>query len=134
MGEIAFGVITIGFISIGALTVGVVAIGACSVGIIAFGAFSVGIIAFGGNSLGVIAIGVGTSYGMINIRSAPRGRFDIGKAVGIVAIGPEAYGVYTLSYAGKGRYTFSPEHQDAEAVALFTRRLPKFKKAFSLTS
>ena len=134
VGDIAFGAISIGFISVGALSVGIVAIGACSVGIVAVGAFSVGIFAFGGNALGLIAIGAGTRYGWINLKSAPRGRFDIGKVAGIVAVGPAAYGLYTLSYAGKSRYMFSPDRQDTEAVALFTRWLPKFEKTFSASS
>ena len=134
VGDIAFGAISIGFISVGALSVGIVAIGACSVGIVAVGAFSVGIFAFGGNALGLIAIGAGTRYGWINLKSAPRGRFDIGKVAGIVAVGPAAYGFYTLSYAGKSRYMFSPDRQDTEAVALFTRWLPKFEKTFSASS
>ena len=132
--DIAFGAISIGFISGGALAVGIVAIGACSVGIVSVGACSVGIFAFGANALGIIAIGAGTSYGMMNTESALRGRFDIGKVAGIVAIGPEAYGLYTLSYAGKSRYMFSPDRQDAEAVAMFTRWLPKFKKTFTSSS
>ena len=144
MGELAFGFVTIGIISVGAVAVGVVAIGACSIGVLAlgagsvgifaFGAFSVGIFAFGGNAFGVIALGAGSRYGMIDKWSAPRGRFDIGKAVGIVAMGPNASGVYTLSYVDKGRYTFSPNRQDAEAVALFTRWLPKFNEVFSPSS
>ncbi len=130
--------IGIGFISVGALTVGIVSIGACSVGIISMGAFSVGIVAvggfsvgifaFGGNSFGVIAIGAGTRHGY---EIGPRGRFDIGRAVGVIAIGPEAHGVYTLSYTGRGVYTLSPDYQDTAAVALFTRWLPKFKGALS---
>ena len=134
VGDIAFGAVRIGFISVGALPVGIVAIGACSVGIVAVGACSVGIFAFGGNALGIIAIGAGTSYGMIRTKSSLSGRFDIGKVAGIVAIGPEAYGFYTLSYVGKSRYMFSPDHQDTEAVALFTRWLPKFKETFSASS
>lgn len=144
MGESTFGFITIGIISVGAVAVGVVAIGACSVGVIALGAgsigifavgaYSVGVFAFGGNAFGVVALGAGTRYGAIDKWSAPRGRFDIGRAVGLVAMGPTASGVYTLSYAGKGRYMFSPNRQDAEAVALFTRWLPKFGKALSPAS
>ncbi len=141
MGKTTFGFITIGIISVGPVTVGVIAIGACtagvfalgagSVGIFAFGAFSVGIFAFGGNALGVIALGAGSRYGAIDKWSAPRGRFDIGRAVGMVAMGPTASGVFTLSYAGKGRHMFSLDRQDAEAVALFTRWLPKFSEVFS---
>lgn len=134
MNNILLGAAGIGFISVGVLAVGIVAIGACSVGIVAVGAFSVGIFAFGGNALGLIAIGAGTRYGWINPKSAPRGRFDIGKVAGIVAVGPAAYGLYTLSYAGKSRYMFSPDCQDTEAVALFTRWLPKFEKTFSASS
>ncbi len=134
MNNILFGAVGIGFISVGALAVGIVAIGACSVGIVAVGGFSVGIFAFGGNALGLIAIGAGTRYGWINPKSTPRGRFDIGKVAGIVAVGPAAYGLYTLSYAGKSRYMFSPDRQDTEAVALFTRWLPKFEKTFSASS
>ena len=123
--------IDIGFIAVGGLTVGVVSIGACSVGVIAMGAFSVGIFAFGGNSFGIIAIGAGTRHGY---EVGPRGRFDIGRAVGVIAIGPKACGVYTLSYEGKGVHMLSPHHQDADAVALFTRWMPKFKGALSPAS
>ena len=123
--------IGIGFISVGACSVGVISMGAFSVGIVAVGAFSIGIFAFGGNSFGVIAIGAGTRHGY---EVGPRGRFDIGRAVGVIAIGPEAHGVYTLSYRGRGVYTLSPDHQDADAVALFTRWMPKFKGALSPAS
>ena len=131
IGFIAIGAISVGVVAIGACSVGVISIGAGSVGIVAFGAFSIGIFAFGGNSFGVIAIGAGTRYGY---EIGPRGRFDIGRAVGVIAIGPEAHGVYTLSYTGRGVYTLSPDRQDADAVALFTRWMPKFKGALSPAS
>ena len=131
IGFIAVGALTVGVVSIGACSVGVIAMGACSVGIVAVGAFSVGIFAFGGNSFGIIAIGAGTRHGYA---VGPRGRFDIGRAVGVIAIGPEAHGVYTLSYTGRGVYTLSPDHQDTDAVALFTRWLPKFKGVLSTAS
>ena len=131
IGFIAVGAISVGVVAIGACSVGVVSMGACSVGIVAVGAFSIGIFAFGGNSFGVIAIGAGTRYGY---EIGPRGRFDIGRAVGVIAIGPEAHGVYTLSYTGRGVYTLSPDRQDADAVALFTRWMPKFKGALSPAS
>ena len=144
IGEVILGFVTIGIISVGAVTVGVIAIGACSIGVLAlgagsfgifaFGAFSVGIFAFGGNTIGLIALGAGTRYGMIDKWSTPRGRFDIGKVLGIVAVGATAYGRHTLSYAGKGRYMFSPNRQDEEAVALFTRWLPKFSEVISSSS
>ena len=131
IGFISVGALTVGVVSIGACSVGVISMGAFSVGIVAVGAFSIGIFAFGGNSFGVIAIGAGTRYGY---EVGPRGRFDIGRAVGVIAIGPEAHGVYTLSYTGRGVYTLSPDHQDADAVALFTRWLPKFKGVLSPAS
>ena len=134
IGFISVGALTVGVVSIGACSVGVVSMGAFSVGIVAVGAFSIGIFAFGGHSFGVIAIGAGTSYGTVDIGSVPTGRFDIGKAVGVIAIGPEAYGVYTLSYTGRGVYALSPDRQDAGAVALFTRWMPKFKGALSPAS
>lgn len=131
IGFIAVGALTVGVVSVGACSVGVISMGAFSVGIVAVGAFSVGIFAFGGNSFGVIAIGAGTRHGY---EVGPRGRFDIGRAVGVIAIGPKACGVYTLSYEGKGVHMLSPDRQDAEAVALFTRWMPKFKGKLSPTS
>ena len=131
IGFIAVGALTVGIVSIGACSVGVISMGAFSIGIVAVGAFSVGIFAFGGNSFGVIAIGAGTRHGY---GVGPRRRFDIGRAVGVIAIGPKACGVYTLSYEGKGVHMLSPDRQDADAVALFTRWLPKFKGAFELTT
>ena len=131
IGFISVGALTVGVVSIGACSVGVISMGAFSVGIVAVGAFSIGIFAFGGNAFGVIAIGAGTRHGY---EVGPRGRFDIGRAVGVIAIGPEAHGVYTLSYKGRGVYTLSPDHQDADAVALFTRWMPKFKGTFSPAS
>ena len=131
IGFIAVGAVSVGVVAIGACSVGVVSMGACSVGIVALGAFSIGIFAFGGNSFGGIAIGAGTGYGY---EIGPRGRFDIGRAIGVIAIGPEAHGVYTLSYTGRGVYTLSPDRQDADAVALFTRWMPKFKGALSPAS
>ena len=131
IGFISVGALTVGVVSIGACSVGVIAMGAFSVGIVSVGAFSVGIFAFGGNSFGVIAIGSGTRHGY---KVGPKGRFDIGRAVGVIAIGPKARGVYALSYTGRGVYVFSPDRQDADAVALFTRWLPKFKGALSPAS
>ena len=110
MNDMVVEAIGIGYIAVGAISVGVIAVGACSVGIVAAGAFSIGIFAWGAFSLGIIAIG---------------------QSVGVVAIGPAACGIYTLSYKGKGRHVFSLDRQDAEAVALFTRWMPKFKGALS---
>ena len=94
-------------------------------------AIGIGFIAVGAVSVGVVAIGAGTGYGY---EIGPRGRFDIGRAIGVIAIGPEAHGIYTLSYTGRGVYTLSPDRQDADAAALFTRWMPKFKGALSPAS
>ena len=130
IGFITVGGLTFGVISISACSVAVIAMGACSIGIVAIGAFSVGIFAFGGNSFGVIAIGSGHGMGTKLVFGAIRHR----QSVGVIAIGPKACGVYTLSYEGKGTHMLSPDRQDADAVALFTRWLPKFKGALSPAS
>ena len=112
IGEIVSGITAIGFVAIGSLPIGIVSIGIISVGVFACGATACGIIAFGSGAVGVIAIGM--------------------NAVGVVAIGYNAMGIYALSYRAKnrGRYIFSPERQDAKAVILFTRWMPKLKNAF----
>jgi len=113
IGDIVSGITAIGFVAIGSLSIGIVSIGIISVGVFAFGATACGIIAFGSGAVGVIAIGM--------------------NAVGVVAIGYNATGTYTLSYrvTNRGRYIFSPERQDAKAVVLFTRWMPKLKNAFT---
>lgn len=112
IGKIVSGHIAIGFVALGSLSIGVVCNGIFSVGIFAVGSTACGVIAIGGGAIGVIAVGM--------------------NAIGVVAIGGNAMGVYALSYRAKnkGRYMFSPERQDAKAVALFTRWLRKLKEAF----
>ena len=117
-------------IPIGGRTFAFVTFGAVSVGVVSIGAASVGVVSIGGHSLGIIAIGGGTSFKFFAKTRGTRGRFDIGKAVGVIAVSPESYGVYTLSYSGAGTYSFSPSRQDATAVAFFCRWFPKFKKTF----
>jgi hypothetical protein len=106
IGEVVSGVIAIGFVAIGSLPIGMVSNGIVSVGIFAVGGTACGIIAVGMNSIGVVAIGY------------------------------NAVGIYALSYksTNKGRYIFSPERQDAKAVALFTHWMPKLKGAFATES
>ena len=116
IGKIVSGTIAIGYIAMGSGSIGIVASGILSIGIFSVGATACGIIAIGGGgAIGVIAIGM--------------------NAIGVVAIGYNAMGVYTLSYRAspknKGRYMFSSERQDAKAVALFTRWMPKLKSAFA---
>ena len=125
LGDITFGAIASGIVSIGAFSFGVVSMGAFSFGVIAIGATSVGVFAFGNAAaVGFIAISTG-STGV-----TPRVG---GNAFGIIAIGRHASGLYALSYERKGNgvYLFSPERQDIEAVALFTRYLRKFKRVYA---
>ena len=116
IGEVVSGVIAIGFVAIGSLPIGMVSNGIVSVGIFAVGGTACGIIAVGAGSIGIIAVGM--------------------NAIGVVAIGYNAVGIYALSYksTNKGRYIFSPERQDAKAVALFTHWMPKLKGAFATES
>ena len=128
LGDITFGAIASGIVSIGAFSFGVVSMGAFSFGVIAIGATSVGVFAFGNfSAVGLIAISTG-STGV-----TPRVG---GNAFGIIAIGRHASGLYALSYERKGNgvYLFSPERQDIEAVALFTRCLRKFKRVYAQPS
>lgn len=134
LGTISFGVVAFGIISIGAHV---------SCGVISMGGFiSCGVISIGGmSSVGLVAIGNNNVYGLIaiatgNKRPFVKGEYMHGKAVGLIAIGREAKGVYTLSYGedGEGTYQFSPKRQDPMAVALFTRWFRKFKEAFVLPS
>ena len=90
-----------------------------------------GIIAIGGNNVyGLIAIATG------NKKPFEKGVYMNGKAFGVIAIGRDAHGVYSLSYGeeGESTYQFSPKRQDPEAIALFTQWFKKFKNAFVLPS
>lgn len=135
LGDITFGSISSGIVSIGAVSFGVVSIGAVSFGCIAIGGVSCGIIAIGAISAGVFAFGNFSAVGLIAISTGSTGVTPRvgGNAFGIIAIGRHASGRYVLSYErkGKGSYQFSPERQDIEAVALFTRCLRKFKKVYA---
>ena len=128
-GLLSFGVISIGFhVSFGLISVG----GFVSFGLISVGGLSsFGLIALGGNNVyGIIAIAIG------NKKPFEKGVYMNGKAFGVIAIGRQAHGVYSLSYGeeGEGTYQFSPERQDPEAVNLFTSWFKKFKNAFVLPS
>lgn len=88
-------------------------------------------------SVGIIAIGYSRAYGVIAIAIGKRNihqNYPAGQAFGVIAIGRDAHGVYSLSHGekGEGTYQFSPERQDSEAVVLFTRWFKKFKGAFVL--
>lgn len=139
--HIVFGIFASGIISVGHFTFGVISVGGFSFGVISIGMFcSCGIISVGGmSSVGIIAIGYARAYGVIAIaigRKNIHQNYPSGQAFGVIAIGRDAHGVYSLSYGekGNGTYRFSPERQDPEAVALFTQWFKKFKDAFVLPS
>ena len=133
--DMTFGAISSGIVSFGAVSFGVVSIGAVSFGCIAIGTTSCGIIAIGVISAGCFAFGNAGAVGLIAISTGSTGVTPRvgGNAFGIIAMGRQASGVYALSYERKGNgvYQFSPEHQDIEAVTLFTRCLRKFKKVYA---
>ena len=136
--------ISLEIISLGSFSLGIVSIGVhLSFGVISIGGFvSCGVISIGGlSSVGIIALGNNNVYGLIAIATGnqkpfEKGVYMNGKAFGIIAIGREARGVYSLSYGeeGEGTYQFSPKRQDPEAIALFTRWYKKFKNAFVVPS
>ena len=141
--HIVFGVFASGIISVGHFAFGLISVGNFSFGVISIGMFSsCGIISIGVmSSVGVIAIGYARVYGIITIaigskKPFEKGVYMNGKAFGVIAIGRQAHGVYSLSYGeeGEGTYQFSSKRQDPEAIALFTRWFKKFKGAFVLTS
>ena len=122
--------LTIGKIVSGAIAIGFVAMGSLPLGIVSSGILPIGVFAFGATACGIIAIGGGCAIGVVAIGT---------NSIGVVAIGYNAMGVYVLSYRdneakNKGKYMFSPERQDAKAVALFTRWMPKLKNAFATES
>ncbi len=140
--HIAFGIFASGIIAVGQNALGIISVGGIlSFGIISIGMFcTCGIISVGGMcSVGIIAIGYARAYGIIAIAIGEKNihqNYPSGQAFGVIAIGRDAHGVYSLSYGekGNGTYQFSPKRQDPEAVALFTRWFKKFKDAFVLPS
>ena len=140
--HVSYSIISSGMISAGNFSVGIISVGInFSCGVISIGGFgSCGVISIGGlSSVGVMTIGYSHVYGVIAIATGSKNisdRYPGGQALGFMAFGRRARGVYALSYTneGEGTYQFSPNRQDAEAVALFTRWFRKFKDAFVLPS
>ena len=137
--HIVFGVFASGIVSVGHFALGLISVGNFAFGVISIGGFlSCGVISIGGySSVGIIAIAYSKTYGVIAISTGYQQfmgaqAFNGGQALGFVAIGRHARGVYALNYDEKGRgiYQFSPKRQDPEAVELFTRWFRKFKGAF----
>ena len=140
--HISYGIFSSGMISVGNFSIGIISVGInFSFGVISIGGFgSCGVISIGGmSSVGVTTIGYSHVYGVIAIATGSKNiseRYHGGQALGLIAVGQRARGVYGLSYTedGEGTYQFSPKRQDPEAVALFTRWFRKFKGAFVLSS
>ena len=139
--HIVFGMFASGIVSVGHFAFGIIAVGNFAFGVISIGGFlSCGIIAIGGmHSIGVIAIAYAKTHGIIAISTGYQQfigaqAFNGGQALGLIAVGRHARGVYALNYDEKGRgiYQFSPKRQDPEAVELFTRWFRKFKGTFAL--
>lgn len=100
-------------------------------GVVAVGGFALGIVAMGGMAVGLIAIG-GGSFGLIALGGGSVGLFAVGGgAVGYIAIGGGAVGRFVLAGDGRGKAVLSRKRQDPEAIAFFTRYLPRLKKAFT---
>lgn len=133
--DLTYKLISSGIVSVGGFSCGVISIGwYCSCGVISIGGFgSCGIISISSMfSAGVVTFSPDRAYGLIAIAIGHKVPFEDaythGKAVGVIAIGRVARGVYGLSYKseGEGVYQFSPKRQDPEAVALFTQWFRKF--------
>lgn len=141
--DLSYKVFSSGIVSFGGVSVGIISVGAYfSCGVISIGGFgSCGVVSIGClSSVGIVSIGSRSAYGLIAIALGSKKPFEpeyiLGKAIGVFAIGRQARGTYALSYGneGSGSYQFSPERQDPEAVALFTRWFRKFKGAFAAPS
>ena len=140
--HVSYSIFSSGIVSVGNFSCGIISIGInFSCGVISIGGFgSCGVISIGGlSSVGVMTIGYSHVYGIIAIATGQKNISDPypgGQALGFMAFGRRARGVYALSYTheGEGTYQLSPKRQDPEAVALFTRWFRKFKDAFVLSS
>jgi hypothetical protein len=114
------GVVAIGWIASGVATVGLISVGVGSVGIVSIGVGSIGIVAFGPCAIGL------RSYGVLSI-----GWWAFGVAAyGRIAGGLAAMGRYAIGMKARGKYIISPERQDSEAVAIFSKHIPESWKAW----
>ncbi len=89
-----------GHIAIGQFAVGGIAIGQVSLGVV-----SVGQLAFGVITLGQLALAVVVGFGQL--------------AVGTFAVGQIVAGMYAKGWIGWGKFLWTPERTDMEAVATF---------------
>jgi hypothetical protein len=107
-----------GIIAVGRFAFGVIAIGQVCVGLVAFGQLAFGI----GLGLGQIATGIWAvgqfAFGLV---------FGLGQfAIGYVAIGQFAYGKYVLAHMGSGKFIWTIQQSDYQAVEFF-KNLPLIK-------
>lgn len=107
-----------GIIAVGRFAFGVIAIGQFCGGLIAIGQIAVGIL-FG---LGQLTTGV-WAVGQVAIALV----FGLGQfATGYVAIGQFAYGKYVLAQLGSGKFIWTMQRADWEAIEFF-KHLPLIK-------
>jgi hypothetical protein len=108
----------LGIIAVGRFAIGVIAIGQVCVGLVALGHISVGILlGLGQLATGVWAIGQ-VALGLV---------FGLGQfATGHVAIGQFAYGKYVLAQFGSGKFIWTIQQSDYQAVEFF-KNLPLIK-------
>jgi len=110
-------VVVKGIIAVGRLAAGVVAIGHASFGLLAIGQLALGLLfGLGQASSGMCAIGQ-FSLGLY---------FGIGQfATGVTVIGQFGFGTYVLAQAGIGKYLWTTERADPEAVEYFRQLMQK---------
>jgi hypothetical protein len=89
-----------GHLAIGQFAIGGIAIGQVSLGVISVGQFALGVI-----SLAQVAMAVVVAFGQF--------------AVGTFAVGYIVAGMYAKGYMGWGKFLWTPERTDMEAVATF---------------
>jgi len=107
-----------GVLAVGRLAAGLVALGQVSFGLIAAGQFCLGILL----GLGQIAGGA-AAVGQVSIGFL----FGLGQiAFGVIAVGQFCAGKYILAQAGLGKYVWTMQRVDMEAVALFKTIFARF--------
>jgi hypothetical protein len=108
-----------GIIAVGRLALGVVAIGQASFGLLALGQLAVGVLfGLGQATTGALAIGqlaIGFQMAIGQFAAAP------------TAIGQIAVGEHVLAQIGFGKYVWSPEREDPEAVRYFQALLERLR-------
>ncbi len=108
--------------------IGIVAVGRFACGVIAIGQFCGGLVAVGHISIGIL-LGLGQlATGIWAVgQVALGGVFGLGQfAIGYVAIGQIAYGKYVLAQMGSGKFIWTIQQADYQAVEFF-RNLPLIK-------